>query len=250
MPIDGLMIKLLFPKDTSQPDELQRVLSGLEAEPLAAPTHANQDERKRLPYDRDAMVSGASGRKYADVKLWRAKPPKFSDGLLTAARQNYNTLRLDYGPLSKEAQVAALFETWTRLSQQLEVEFGFIHNWFKLGTPESQLYNLGIRVSFGFMQQLGLCGIHPRTFFGRDLTGFIGRERLLSLNFSKPTSWGGVQLDLVADPWAADFETLARRQREVLDIFRGWGFVGDYRPVVDTDKLPGPSWTPRLWFAK
>jgi hypothetical protein len=143
----------------------------------------------------------------------------------------------------KEARLAELFATWTRIAEATHTEFGLIHCLIK--NEHSQAYNYGFGVNYRDVRDCGFLKFHARTWLGADLTSFIGRKRLLDLPHTRETSWGGVQLDLVPEPWLADFDTLYRRQQEVMAIFDSWGLLGNYTNVSQT--LPGPKWTPRTW---
>ena len=242
--IDLLGTYLLFPGNTSQPEELSRVLIALEEEPQAAPTHANYDERKRLPYDREAALRSFGLKRSRGVVLWRGKVPKFGNGYLSTNDAGYTRIMVDYVSGLREAQLRELFATWTRLAAKLKPEFGLLHLCWDLGA-ESEEYNYGFRVNAKNLRQFGFCSLHARTWFGPDLVALVGEQRLLSLPNTEKPPWGGVQLDLVESPWLADFNTMARRQREVESVFASWGLMGNYSS--SSNIIPGASWTPRLW---
>jgi hypothetical protein len=242
--VDELNVKLLFPINTGMSQEISRVLELLEGEPLAAPTHASRDPQKRVPYDRTVLLQSLAGRPISGLHLWRSKAPKFSNGHLSANDRTHNHIRADYaGAGLKQARIAELFATWTRLAEATRSEFGFVHCLFK--NDRSEAYNYGVRVSFKDVRDCGFLKLYARTWFGPDLVAIIGQKRLLDLPNTRKTSWGGVELDLVDQPWLADFDTLLRRQQELIEIFDSWGFMGNHDNVVQT--LPGPSWTPRTW---
>lgn len=242
--VDELNINLLFPINTGAPSEVSRVLSLLESEPLAAPTHASRDARKRLPYDRPALLDALAGRPISGLHLWRSKAPKYSNGYLSANDRTHNHVVADYaGAGLNEQRLAELFAVWTRLAEATRTEFGFVHSKFR--NDQSEAYNYGVRVRLKDLRDYGLLTLYARTWFGPDLLAVIGEKRLLSIPNTRKTSWGGVELDLVEQPWLADFDTLFRRQKELGEVFRSWGVMGNYEDIVQT--LPGPSWTPRTW---
>jgi hypothetical protein len=242
--IDLLATTLLFPADTTQPGELSRVLVALEEEPQAAPTHASYDERKRLPYDREAALQSFGLKRSRGINLWRGQVPKYTNGYLSTHQTVYNHVSADYSSSLRKFQLLELFATWTRLAAKLEPEFGLVHMRWSLGA-ESEEYNYGFRLNPKELRQFGFCSLHSRTWFGPDLTSVIGEQRLLALPNTEKTPWGGLQLDLVENPWLADFSTMARRQREVESVFASWGLMGNYSN--SSNVIPGPNWTPRLW---
>jgi len=242
--VDELNINLLFPINTGTSDQISRVLGLLEAEPLAAPTHASRDARKRLPYDRSALLAALAGRPISGLHLWRSKAPKYANSYVSANNRTHNHVVVDYaGAGLKQDRIAELFATWTRLAEATGTEFGFVHCLF-MSDPTDQ-YNRGVRVPFKHVRDCGFRTLYARTWFGPDLVAIMGQKRLLDLPNTRKTSWGGVELDLVEQPWLADFDTLFRRQKELIEIFKSWGFMGNYDNIIQT--LPGPSWTPRTW---
>lgn len=235
----------IFPATTADRSILEAYLQALEQEPLVAPTHASRDERKRAPYDRTQILEPTAGRKAGAVSLWRARVPKYARGTLSAGSGSHNKVTVDYDAGLIDKSVAPLYEAWTRLAEKFRPEFGFVHSVFQTESPNKEAYSYGIRLTIKELRDNGFCLLHPRTWFGPDLVSVIGKERLLDLPHTRTTSWGGVQLDLVEEPWAADFETMYERQRDVMRIFSAWGLMGDYSSVVRA--VPGPRWTPRLW---
>lgn len=240
--MDKLYMIAHFPLDTSQPGEFQRVLQSLEAEPLLVPTHAGYDERKREPYDRDAVLGMVPGKR-GGLILWRTKAPKYSKGYVSAQKIGANWAKVELSSPS-DRHLEGLFESWTRLCDQWHPQFGFVHSLWALG-DESQPYNQGHKTAIRTVREHGLASLHARTWFGPDLVLLMGKERLLSLPNTRSTAWGGVQLDLVEKPWESDFETLYKHQQERLQVIRSWGFVGDYSRF--NQPVAGPNWTPRLW---
>ena len=243
--IKRLVTLQIFPANTSDKRILDGCLEAVESEPLITPTHASKDERKRAPYDRSALVEAAGGRKVGGAFLWRAKMPKYTHGSLSTSNISHNKITVDYDAGLNDESVPLLFEAWARLAENLRPEFGFVHGVPDIESPSAAAYNYGLRLKIKDLRDNGFRLIHPRTWFGPDLVSVIGKERLLDLPHTRTTSWGGVQLDLVEEPWAADFETMYERQRDVMRIFSAWGLMGDYSSVVRA--VPGPRWTPRLW---
>lgn len=223
---------------------LLQVLEALEAEPLLAPTHASRDERKRLPYDRQGLVGGLKRKRLDGFCLWRGNAPKYSDGYVSANSAAINWVVLDFRKV-REAQSKEILEAWTRLNDIWHPEFAQAHYASTSNDSESRQYNAGRNTPPKKIRDNGFSSMFARTWFGPDLTSFIGVERLLSLPHTTTTSWGGVQLDLVEEPWAADFPVLHQRQQETIRIFNDWGLMGDYSNPARI--VPGPKWKPRPW---
>jgi hypothetical protein len=243
--VDKLITLLIAPMNTSVPEELARVLTALEGEPLVVPTHVSADERKRLPYERTTAVEQAKSTALGWLNLWRTKVPKYSDGYLSGNQQSHNKLGVDYQAGLEEDRVSGLFDAWTRLANVLHPEFGFVHPLWKLGTPESNQYSRGVRLKVHEFRDTGIYTVHARTWFGPDVVKIIGPDRLLGLPHAKETEWGGVQLDLVESPASASLDTLYPRQREVRQALDEWGVLGDYSNGLKLK--PGRNWVPPLW---
>lgn len=244
--IDALIVQLMLHRNTFKPDELEAVLDAMEAEPLLSPTHANVDERRRTPYDRKAFIEAVTSSRGGEAMcIWRAKAPKYSDAFIVAFDQPINFIDVDYTSGLRPSHLPQLFEAWARVADALAPEFGFVHmNWRK-GTPESQAYNRGGRISSKPLRKLGLQNVHARTWFGPTLLPIIGKDRLLSLPHTRATPWGGVQLDLGESPWLDDFPTMCARQAEVRAVFDGWGLLSKY--VGASEDAPAPNWRAPEW---
>ncbi|MEO7034428.1 MAG: hypothetical protein ABI548_11045 [Polyangiaceae bacterium] len=241
--VETLNIKLLAPCRTSDPLVLRSVLGALDAEPLCEPTHANIDERMRLPYDRASATDFIRQMGGRTLILWRANTPKYT-GWLNCQPVPVNDLKLDYVE-PRQALLPELFNGATRVASLLQVEYGFVHmHWDR--QAESLDYDSGIRMSVRDLNKYGLSGIHARTWFGPYLVELLGKAFLLSLPLATETSWGGVQLDLEPKPWLADFETLKARHAELMARLCKTGLVGTFQGAPVTWKA-GPRWVAPGW---
>ena len=241
--MDELNVKLIFPGCTRDSAELERVLMILESEPLFVPTHASPDERKRVPYDRAGAVD-AMAKRFGGLQLWRTTAPKYG-GSLSAMDQSHNALAFDFAAPFRANQLPDLFDAATRIADALKPEFGFVHMFWRK-QEDSEEYNYGAHISIRELATLGLNRAYARTWFGPDVARAVGEAELLALPETRRTPWGGIQLDLVAQPWTADLEALVRRQREVLDALRPLGVLGDYKGPPSLRK-PAPKWPGLPW---
>jgi hypothetical protein len=89
----------------------------------------------------------------------------------------------------------------------------------------------------------GLHSIYARTWFGSHLVKLIGRERLYECGgYVQDTTWGGIRLDLVEEPWNADAETLSIAQKKTRQNLESSAVFGDYSRVLRYK--PGTNWEP------
>jgi hypothetical protein len=71
----------------------------------------------------------------------------------------------------------------------------------------------------------------------------IGRERLYECGgYVQDTTWGGIRLDLVEEPWNADAETLSIAQKKTRQNLESSAVFGDYSRVLRYK--PGTNWEP------
>jgi hypothetical protein len=244
--VEELNIGLFTPRRTSDPLVLGTVLGALDAKPLLTPSHANVDERKRVPYDRALAVETIRRTSERKLIIWRTNAPKYG-GWLNCEPIPVNGLKLNYSEPGATL-LPALFDETTRLAGELEVEYGFVHMHWQRGA-ESLPYDRGIRMSVRDTSKYGLSGVHARTWFGPHLVGRLGRAFLLSMPLATETPWGGVQLDLAPQPWQADFETLNARRAEVMAQLSGTGLVGVFNGAPVTWQ-PGPNWVSPGWAVR
>jgi hypothetical protein len=74
------------------------------------------------------------------------------------------------------------------------------------------------------------------------MVALIGEERIRSAGVATPLSWGGLRLDLVAEPWTADIATLKERQSTAVAAIAPSQVLGDYSHPVKYK--PGARWVP------
>lgn len=236
--VEQLHIGLLAPKLT--PAAVRPLLTAMAAEPLLAPTHGSPDERKRIPYESESIV-GAAER--GPVELWRTQEPRYAGSLITN-RDARNMLKLSFESPADNL-LPAIFEGATRLANQIRPEFGFVHALWQRG-PASEAYNFGYRLQARDLDKCGLGNVYARTWFGPYLVERIGKPLLLSLPQAYEMLWGGIQTDLVLEPWLADFDVLSAAQAQVMKQLRSTGLVGDFTGPPVRWK-PGARWVSPGW---
>jgi hypothetical protein len=162
-------------------------------------------------------------------------------------RQHPNMKRLNglYWDLDvppKFQKVDLIFEFSRRLADVIQPEHGCI-DFVCYDSKASELYSPGIkRQEF---QENGVPSLGIRTWMGQHVTNQIGLERLKSCGavFCE-TSWGGVELDLVEQPWLADFDTLLQAKQRIMPHLEPSGVFGDYSKYPLPLYTPAPNWVP------
>ncbi len=237
---DKLFVKLIAP---NLPIEtVPRILDGLEANPVLDATHASGDERKRVPYVRATAEEAARN---GFVSLWRTKAPKYG-GWLSTKSSTTDGLTLEFNPAPSPPALAAVFDGAARLADVMRPEFGFVHLCY-VRDPDAVAYNRGFASMTGrVLDRVGIANVHARNWFGPYLVKLLGRDFLLAFPYAREKSWGGIQVDLVAEPWSSDFETLRVGQEEVMKRLNATGTVcaTEGPPVL---WKPGPNWISPGW---
>jgi hypothetical protein len=138
--------------------------------------------------------------------------------------------------------IGLIFEFSRRLSDIVQPEYGSLgfvwkhHQASKLYSPSIQRDDL---------QKNGVPSLSIRTWMGQHIMEQIGLERLkLCGANSRQTSWGGIELDLVEQPWVADFDTLLQAKQRIMRNLEPSGVFGDYSNYPLPLYTPAPNWSP------
>lgn len=207
------------------------------------PTHWGPDERARNAYERDEMISAVSGfsHDFRVPGLRRTKPPRYK-AYFSANNEGLNDITVEFGPSLHSRDLKLFFLLGNALAERVAPEYGFVHLIWRLG-DRSQEYNASGILSAGELQACGPKAPPSRTWYGPYFVRLIGRERLCTCGADiQETSWGGIQLDLVRDPWESDFDRLHAQQMSVMNNLQPSGIFGDYTKPLKC--APGPRWIP------
>src|SRR5262249_54975025 len=92
------------------------------------------------------------------------------------------------------------------------------------------------------IEKYGLRSFCARTWLGPRLAGVLGKAiakcGLAQTSVAKTV----VEIDLVEDPWEADYATLSARRDEVMTVLTKTGWFGDYARFGQYKK--GKKWVP------
>lgn len=108
-------------------------------------------------------------------------------------------------------------------------------------SPEANEFNAMLRSRV--VHRYGFDSIAIRTYIGPELLNMFDLSDLEALNLDiMPTSWGGIRIDLIKDPWAASFEDLYQQMKKVNSYLDDKGLRGDYSRALF--KKSGRNWLP------
>lgn len=220
-------------------DDLDCLLSALETSDLA-PTHWGLTEPVRNQYDRNAVIAGVSATGSHELytpSLHRRKAAPRYEAFFSTSSEDLNFVNSKFQNALDIKCLSQIFALGDTLAENLEAELAFVHPiWY-----ETNQVNLSPYVKVRDLQKYGLRSIGARTWLGPFLVKTIGRDLLYSCGaYAQDTSWGGIRLDLVKDPWQADVEALSDAQAKVMQNLDSSGIFGDYTNVLA--HKPGNNW--------
>jgi hypothetical protein len=240
---DRVIVQLFFVTPMRNQRRLGKVLGVFHDFPAFAPTHwSPRDERSLPPFDEAEAIRGLVAVKglTAQAVFKRNKNPKY-EGFLFARDGHLETLRLQFGKLAQGWTYQALYEFGSALAGLVEPEFGFVHPVWDLGA-KSQEYSVAGRIKASEIEQYGLRSLCARTWFGPRLADVlckaIAKSGLAQTSLAKNL----VEVDLVENPWQADFAALSARRDQVMAVLTRTGWFGDYTTFGHYKK--GKKWVP------
>jgi len=207
-----------------------------------APTHWGFDERARTPYKRDDFVKAVieSKGEYQTPCFQRKKAPKYK-AFFTAKNDDLKFLKLTLNNSIRKKDVEIVFELGNLIAQRLKPELGLIHPVWRLG-EESNSYNDSVGVKLADLQKYGLKAVCARTWFGQHITELVGQDLLDESGAEiSSTSWNGIQLDFMSEPWKADFEKLSEKKSEIMSILHKSQVFCEYQ-VPAFRSTPAKKW--------
>lgn len=221
---------------------LGRLLDAFESIEAFILTHWGLDERVANPYNRDELIATVTTLKsdFYLPGLKRKYAPRYK-AYFSAVSEGLNYVTIEFGSELSKKDYKNVFALGDVLAAFLEAEFGIVHYiWF----DGSQEYCASGQITASEFLNYGPTPICARTWLGSHLIKLIGRENILNSGaIIKETSWSGLQLDLVENPWSSDVETLSSQQFSVMNHLKPSGIFGDYGEI---DYKPGANWKPIL----
>jgi hypothetical protein len=238
---DEIHLVMLTKAPLRTPQGLQALLDAFEGVNGLRPTHWGPDERARSAYDRGEFVKHVTSPDGPLVPgIRRAELPRFQ-AHFSAENTGIKQVTVEFGSGLRKKDLMPIFELADRLATALRPEYGIVHLIWAEGKRGA--YNT---TSVMTADRFRACGPKPpaaRTWFGRHIVDLVGLGRIEAAAASvRQTDWGGVVMDLVEPPWAADFATLSAGQSEAMEHLRPSGVFGDYSDWLDCK--PGPRWKP------
>jgi hypothetical protein len=238
----ALIIDLFTGRSLSTPAALKRWLGILESRPDCKPTHWGETaSRARSPYDRPRMIAFVAERPegFRRFHVVRRFVPRY-DAFFSDRNGDVNYLYLSFKPVPPAKYLSVVFAFGDALAQQVEPAYGFVH--VPWDGPRHAKY-LPLLFTAEELQEFGPPGLFRRTYLGPHAVRRIGRKRLKDAGVAiRDTTWGGVTVDLVTEPWSADTRELEEHLGRAMKYLKPTGVFGDY--TRSFDYRPGPKWAP------
>ncbi|MGB0867177.1 MAG: hypothetical protein ACPGSC_11745 [Granulosicoccaceae bacterium] len=223
---------------------LNNVMNALESDQKFEPQYWGFEERKRQPYDREAVIAEAdkSNRQgYGTVYLWRTKTVKYF-GYFDAQDQPF--IKLGFNPKQSKKAIAAAFELANELVAAYQPDIATLSHDIRPDvsgmSPKEVISVLKFRPASCMAPvdfwELGPAGLAMHTWIGPWYLDQLGRDNVLKTPsvVCDEQDWGGIRLSLGQDrePWNHEYmDIIAHRDRAMkhldpLEIFT----VADFDP--------------------
>jgi hypothetical protein len=240
---DRVIVQLCFLTPMRNQRRLRRVLWVFHAFPSFAPTHwSPRDERSLPPFGEAVAIRDfiADRHDRAMAVFKRNKNPRY-DGFLFARADHLDDMRLKFGKVTSGRAYQALYDFGSALAGRVEPGFGFVHPVWMLGN-KSQEYSVAARITAAEIEHYGLRSLCARTWLGPRLTEVLGKSIGKCGLAQRSVAKNLTQVDLVENPWVADFATLGERLEQVMSALTRTGWFGDYAIFGKYKK--GKKWAP------
>ena len=212
------------------------------------PTHWDVDERTRLPYSvGDLLAKVESGKHQGLVYLARKKAPKYLLTLAKSWRPNVPDV-VDFKATGRltDKQQREVFDLGDALVTVSKPEFGVVVpiTWSEDDNERAERYARPMFLGPKELQQYGLDGLGARTYLSSRLVERLGHDRLSKSGVVSDLDWGGIVVDLLANPWEQTAEALIERSEHARKVLGESGMLGHYEGLRGIEFIPAPKWTP------
>lgn len=237
--------QLILAGDAYNAATARPVLELLERDPVLAPQHWGAERGLRDRYDRGAFLAALAAHPddLAPVLNRITQPCAYNAEWFGSTV--LSTLIIQTKRLLDTAEVELFFDAMSRLASELPTEWGHVTPMFDDAPPGTGMKRSSNFTHLGYYETYGPSCVFPRTFFGARIAGLMQPESAESLQrqgFFHKLANGTRQLDLTANPCAADPLSLKRLQQAAHEKLFPTGIFCDESDEVDTS--PGPNWQP------
>ncbi len=249
-----LQISVTFRMSRFRKALLDSALETLEKSSNFAALEWGYDELIRFPYEREKVLNAFFLEDPTESILLLKKSMSKYYSLVFAPKGELGKFEINHeGKLGKKDLVDG-FELGGRLASIFKSDFAFVHWAGEITGPGGGALNGALKkrarkfaYSTEFSQaELRECG--PRSFYARNWLAGEFLQRFKANVFEEhgctisQNVWGGIQVDLVPEPWNADQRKLMEAQESINGAFSKLGLMGDYSNSLNI--RPGKEWMP------
>ncbi|MCY6494315.1 hypothetical protein [Leptolyngbya sp. GGD] len=247
--LSKIAIDLFTLKSFSQAEKIRSHLDLLTSSNFA-PTHWGVNERpnsRRKYSTEEVLFSIDENNTFDGMCLYRKSSPSYtifySSGSDTPLIPNALHCSFEKGVTSLDPiNLKSIFSLGSLLAAELEVVYGYIWLYWNENEAWKQYMPQSLINSFE-LAKYGPNPVQARTWFGSYLTQLIGKDVFSQCGvLMRDTSWGGLELDLVPEPWNSSLEEVLAQQKKAMSTLSKTGIFGDYQKFADY--APGESWSP------
>jgi hypothetical protein len=248
--MECIKLTLLTLSDLKKTECVDEILSLFESFPILFPKKWAEDDRarSRKPYKREALLAWVSSTWDGNIPMLfgQKSSPYEAFWSMSSNRQNSDWEKLssfwiDWHTPIDPKYTSVIFDFSSVLANILKPELGSFDLVFENGNNH-QLFS---PLKDQDLQEYGMPPIGVRTWMGSHIISQIGLERIKSSGgVISETSWGGIQLDLVEQPWLADFDRLVAARTKIMAHLEPSGVFGDYSRYPVPLYSPAPNWIP------
>lgn len=209
---------------------LAPVLEAFAADPLFAPETWGLGERSGQPFDSERVLESATARNAFFVMQLRRKK-RVAHKTYVRLDADRPSLTVELAPKTPARDWPHLFALADALTASSRPDVAWVHLFAETPRPPVDeadatqlLIDGGVVGASPLLYEYGPGGLGLRTYLGPRLVALVGRELLRSAPVVvTELEWGGVRLDLVAEPWQASREELHAAWRAATEHLRPAG---------------------------
>ena len=213
---------------------VEQLLTVLDDAGLAPDTFRFGDGPEADPCSREAFLARlAEGRRSDLPTLGRRADPAYEVSLgITGVSEQVT--RLVFANVTAERR-PELFTLGSALAGVLHPAYGGLG----YGAEPAPLDRM-LAISGSELRRHGLDGLAVRSWLGPDLRAVLDPGPLEAAGaILTPTAWGGLEVDLVPDPWQAAPAVLADAKTRLDGALRAQGLLGEYSHPLRKKAAPG-----------
>jgi hypothetical protein len=248
--IQRMQLEYVTLNNFKQRENVNALLNVFESLQILHPKKWAEDDKpkSKKPYNREALINWIVDCWDMNIPMLFGQKPIAYESFwsMISNRQNpewkfLNSLIWECeGSLSPE-HISTVFDFGSSLANVVRPELACINLVF----DHEDLHKLICPLRERDLQTNGVPPIGIRTWMGQHIVKQIGSDRLKNCGaIVRETAWGGIEMDLIEQPWLADLDTLFAAKTQIMSNLEPSGAFGDYSRYPMPLYSPAPNWIP------